>query len=117
MKLDSVSNVNPAAPAMERPQLRPPAPVQAAADAAAAAAAAQAVDQNQIRKALEEANRMAQSLGGSLEFSIDQRTGKALVRIIDTSTHQLIRQIPSEEMLAIARSLDKLQGLLIKQQA
>ena len=102
---------------MERPQQRPPAPVKAAADAAAAVAAAQAVDQNQIRRALEEANRKVQSLGGSLEFSIDEQTGKTLVRIIDTSTNELIRQIPSEEMLVIAKSLDKLQGLLIKLRA
>lgn len=102
---------------MERPQLRPPAPLQAAADAVAAVATAQAGNQNQIKKALEEVSRMVQSLGGSLEFSIDQQTGKTLVRIIDTSTNELIRQIPSEEMLTIARSLDKLQGLLLKQQA
>jgi len=117
MKLDAINNVIPAAPAMERPQLRPPAPVKAAADAAAAVAAAHAVDQNQIRQALEEANRKVQSLGGSLEFSIDQQTGKTLVRIIDKSTNELIRQIPSAEMLVIARSLDKLQGLLIKLRA
>lgn len=119
MKLDAINNVNPTTPVVERPQLRPPAPVpeQASAGSAAAVLAAQAIDHNELKQALEEANRMVQSHGGSLEFSIDQQTGKTLVRIIDTSTNQLIRQIPSEEMIAIARSMDKLQGLLIKQQA
>jgi len=102
---------------MERPQLRPPAPVRAAADAVAAVAAAQAVDHNELKLALEEANRVVQSLGGSVEFSVDQQTRKTVVRIVDTSTKELIRQFPSEEILAIARSLDKLQGLLIKRQA
>jgi flagellar protein FlaG len=115
MKLDSINNVNPTAPVTERPQLRLPA--QAAADATAVVAAIQAIDQSQIKKALDEGNQKMQSLGGSLEFSIDRQTGKTVVRIIDTSTNQLIRQIPSEEMLTIARSLDKLQGLLIKQRA
>ena len=114
MKLDSINNVNPAAAVTERSQLRLPAQ---AADAAAAVLAAQAIDQSQIKKALEEVNRMMHSLGGSLEFSIDQQTRKTVVRIVDTSTNQLIRQIPSEEMLTIAKSLDRLQGLLIKQRA
>ncbi len=115
MKLDSINNANPTAPVTERPQLH--LPVQTAADAAVAVVATYAADQSQIKKALEEANRMMKSLGGSLEFNIDQQTGKTVVRIMDTSTNQLIRQIPSEEMLAIAKSLDKLQGLLIKQWA
>lgn len=122
MKIDSVSNLNPTAPAMERPQLRlpsAPVPQQASAGAAAAVAvlAAQAVDHKELKQALEEVNRAVQSHGGSLEFSVDQHTRKTVVRIVDTSTNQVIRQFPSEEMLAIARSLDKLQGLLIKQQA
>lgn len=115
MKLGSINNANPTAPVTERPQLHPSA--EASADAAAAVFAAQAIDQSQIRKALDEVNQKMQSLGGSLEFSVDRQTGKTVVRIIDTSTNQLIRQIPSEEMLTIARSLDKLQGLLIKQRA
>ena len=32
-------------------------------------------------------------------------------------TNEVIRQIPSEEMLEIAKALDRLQGLLVKQKA
>jgi len=52
-----------------------------------------------------------------LAFSIDDTTEKLVVRVTDASTGELIRQLPSEEALAIARSLDKLQGLLLKQEA
>jgi flagellar protein FlaG len=37
--------------------------------------------------------------------------------VIDPSNNELIRQIPSEEMLAISRALDRMQGLLVKSQA
>jgi flagellar protein FlaG len=40
-----------------------------------------------------------------------------VVKVVDTETDQVIRQIPSEEMLAIARNIDRLQGLLVKQEA
>ena len=75
------------------------------------------VDEVQVKQALETANRLVQSLGSSLQFIVDQDTGKTLVRVFDASTKQLIRQIPPEEMLAISRALDKPQGLLIKQRA
>lgn len=52
-----------------------------------------------------------------LSFSVDDETGVTVVKVIDRETKELIRQIPAEEALQIARTLDKLQGLFIKQQA
>ena len=48
---------------------------------------------------------------------MDDSTGKTVIKVVDSSTHELIRQIPSEEMLEIARALDRLQGLLVHQKA
>ncbi|MBA3034111.1 MAG: flagellar protein FlaG [Gammaproteobacteria bacterium] len=56
-------------------------------------------------------------VANGLDFSIDDSTGKSIVRITDNETGELIRQIPSEEMLAIAQSLDRMQGLLLRQEA
>ena len=56
-------------------------------------------------------------VSNGLDFSIDDSTGKSIVRITDGETGELIRQIPSEEILAIAQSLDKMQGLLLRQKA
>lgn len=74
-------------------------------------------DPAELKEAVETANRMARSSGGSLQFSVDLETGKTLLRIVDTSTNQVIRQIPAEEMLVLARSINRLLGLLIEQQA
>ncbi len=41
----------------------------------------------------------------NLEFSIDDTTGQTVVKVVDSSTKEVIRQIPSEEMLAIAQTL------------
>ena len=40
-----------------------------------------------------------------------------MVKVIDRETEDIIRQIPSQEMLDLAKALDKLQGLLIRQKA
>jgi flagellar protein FlaG len=53
----------------------------------------------------------------SLQFSIDEDIGVTVVKVIDTESKKVIRQIPSEEVIDIAKALDKLQGLLVKQQA
>ncbi len=72
----------------------------------------------QVQKAVEAMKQLIESKApNSLSFAIDDSTGKTVIRISDAQTGEMIRQIPSEEMLEIARSLDKLQGLLLQQQA
>jgi flagellar protein FlaG len=72
----------------------------------------------QLVKAVEAMKQLIETKSpNSLSFAIDDSTGKTVIRISDAQTGEMIRQIPSEEMLEIARSLDKLQGLLLQQQA
>lgn len=53
----------------------------------------------------------------NLQFSVDQDSGDTVVRITDSQTGDLVRQIPSEETLAIARDLNRIKGLLLQQKA
>jgi len=54
----------------------------------------------------------------SLQFSIDEDSKDIVVKVIDQSTKEVVRQIPSKEALQIAKSIDKMQqGLLINQTA
>jgi flagellar protein FlaG len=74
------------------------------------------------RKSLEQAVRdMSNAINVTqppqLSFAIDDSSERVVIRITDVSTGELIRQIPSEDALSIASSLDKLQGLLLKQKA
>ena len=52
-----------------------------------------------------------------VEFSLDADTGRVVVKIIDSATQEVVRQIPMEEMLALAQALDKFQGLLLQTKA
>ena len=65
----------------------------------------------QVQRAIERLKQSIKpSLANSLEFEIDQSTGKTLVKILDRETRALVRQIPSEEILTIAHALDRLRG-------
>ncbi len=75
-------------------------------------------DATQIKAAVEKIQKaLADSLNANLNFSIDKDTGKTVIKVTDGQTGDLIRQIPSEEILALAKSIDKMQGLLLQGKA
>jgi flagellar protein FlaG len=53
----------------------------------------------------------------TIQFSIDQESERIVVKVVDTATQKVLRQIPNEEVMAITKTLDKLQGLVIRQTA
>ena len=66
---------------------------------------------------LEEAVQHLATQASSLEFSVNKDDGRTIVRVVDRDTQKLIRQMPSEEAIAISRSIDRMQGFLLKMKA
>lgn len=52
-----------------------------------------------------------------LRFEFEEDTHRIITKVIDKESGEVIRQLPSEEVLRIARAIDKLQGLFISQSA
>lgn len=78
----------------------------------------------QLKNAVESLNKAMQQSNLSLEFSVDPNTKTPVVKMMDSESGKVIRQYPSEEVLAIAQSIDQYlsehqsqQGLLLKQKA
>lgn len=74
----------------------------------------------QLKQATDTINQVMQQSNPSIEFkfSVDADTKKPIVRVVDVTTGQLIRQIPSETTLAIAHSIDQFQkSFLLSQKA
>lgn len=99
-------------------EARPRAP-EIAASTAAAQEAASPADPRAVAAAVDSANAYIQSQpqASSLEFSIDRDSGRTVVKMVDTETKEVVRQFPSEEMLAISRSIEKMSGLMINEKA
>lgn len=70
-----------------------------------------------LDKAVKAVNDFVGAVNNSLNFSVDDSTGKTIVKVIDSSTKEVIKQFPSEEMLSIAKALDGIKGLLVQQKA
>lgn len=73
---------------------------------------------DQLDKAVSKANEFLQSQTSlNLQFSVDKDIDRTVVKVVDPTTQEVVRQIPSKEVIEIAKSLDRLQGLLLKEKA
>jgi flagellar protein FlaG len=52
-----------------------------------------------------------------LEFRVDEMQGMPVVSVMDMDSGELIRQIPSEEALALAEKMSEIAGVLMKTEA
>ena len=86
--------------------------------AADVAVAAKQASVEQLQRAAEVVNKALRQSSRNLEFRLDERTNRVVVKLTDTETGEVIRQIPSDEMLAISRAIGEFQqGLLLRQKA
>ncbi len=67
-------------------------------------------DSTEINEAVTRINEIVQSIQRDLSFNLDEDSGQTVIRVIDSESGELIRQIPSEEALAIAHRLRDLQN-------
>jgi len=70
----------------------------------------------QIEMAVKSVNASLESRSISLQFELDRDTDKLIVKVVDRSNGEVIRQIPTEEVVRIAKVMDQQAGLLVSQQ-
>ncbi|MCP5181165.1 MAG: flagellar protein FlaG [Pseudomonadales bacterium] len=58
-----------------------------------------------VEEAVSSLNSYARSTQRQLQFSVDNDLGRPVVRVVDSSTQEVIRQIPSDVALNLARNL------------
>lgn len=77
----------------------------------------QEVSAEKLEAAINRLNEMMESSQRSLNFSVDNASEKVVVQVRDLTTDQVIRQIPNEEALRFAESLDRMMGLIFNEEA
>ena len=89
----------------------------AAANTAVTGQPAPAVSPDELSSAVKKLNESMLASAQSLEFSIGDDNKQIIVKVVDKNTREVLRQMPSKEALEIAKSLDQMRGLLIRQTA
>ncbi len=75
-----------------------------------------AENQEAVKERLEDSvsqlKDLVQTVQRDLQFSIDDFSGKTVITVLDSKTEEIIRQIPSEEVLALAKNIESMKGVL-----
>jgi flagellar protein FlaG len=64
----------------------------------------------EVLEAVQNLNDFVQNTRKELNFTVDEQTGKTIVKVIDHETKDVIRQIPAEEILDVARRIAEHNG-------
>ncbi len=65
-----------------------------------------------VVEAVQKMRDLMQVIDRDLHFSVDEDSGLTIVKVIDSETKEVIRQIPSEDIMRVVRSLESGGGLL-----
>ena len=71
----------------------------------------------QVEDAVSTIQGFVQSVRRNLDSQLDDSTGRVVVKVTDSESGDVIRQIPSEEALKLAESLEEVRSLLFKAEA
>ena len=59
----------------------------------------------ELHKAVKELNEYVKSMDRGLSFRLDEESGRQVITVIEVTSGDIIRQIPDEKMLEVAREL------------
>jgi flagellar protein FlaG len=65
-----------------------------------------------LQQVVTELNQMMGMNNTKLSFTVDRASNKMIVRVVDTETQEVIRQIPSEDAVNVAQHIHGLMGIL-----
>lgn len=71
------------------------------------------VSREELSASVSRLNDYARDINRDLKFTIDEELNQVIVRVYNAETEEMIRQIPSEEVLAMARHLAREEGIIL----
>lgn len=71
-----------------------------------------AASREDVMEAVHKMRDYMQIIDRDLHFNVDEDSGITVVKVIDPATEEVVRQIPSEEVMRVVRSLERGGGLL-----
>lgn len=75
-----------------------------------------AVSDAELKKSVDAINQFF-NVSNSVNLNLDRESGKVVVQIVDRETNTIIRQMPSKEVLEMAKDLEKKNGMLLSDKA
>lgn len=76
-----------------------------------------AMSVDKLQEAMDQMNDLMMGGNRSLNFSVDDNNGDVVVKVVDTQTDEVVRQIPTEETQRFAQYLEGVVGLIFDREA
>lgn len=71
------------------------------------------LDHQKVKDAVTKANDITKNyFNNNLNFSIDDKTKRLVVKVVNSESGEVVRQIPPEDMLKFIEHFDKIRALL-----
>lgn len=70
------------------------------------------VDPQSLKAAVQQIDSYVRNLGRSLAISVDESSGSYVVQVQNMETKELVRQVPSEEVLKISQAIEERNSAL-----
>ena len=73
---------------------------------------AEGLTASETKETVQEVNDILQSMQRNLSFSVDEQLGESVILVKDSESEEVIRQIPSEELVVLRKKMDDVVGIL-----
>lgn len=71
------------------------------------------VSEKEVQKLARDLDDALRPFNTELSFTVDKETEKMVIKIVDSETQEIVRQIPAEDALRLASRIKQLLGLLV----
>lgn len=102
-------------PARELPREEREEKVDASRDGRGGSPPGPTSDEDEVARMVEDVQEMARVFQRELEFRVEDDLDRTVVQVKDRQNDEVIRQIPSEQMLELARNMERIRGLLFNE--
>ncbi len=69
--------------------------------------------ESEVRGAVKDLNTAVQNSQRAIQFSVDDESGNVIIKVVDAETDEIIRQIPPEEVVRLAKRMEESVGGLL----
>lgn len=69
----------------------------------------------EIDDAIAKLNEVLATKDHSIRFRRDETLNRSIITVVNDDTGEVVRQLPTDEMLQVARNIENLKGVLVKE--
>jgi len=74
-------------------------------------------DEQPLNDVVSELNSLVRELHRELHFSVDDESGETIIKVVDRETDEVVRQIPSEDVVRLRQRLQEAAGAIFQDSA